>query len=146
MATPRVMRRDAGAPRQAPGEPRGMRHMTLGCAHSAPGGAVADRGGDATGHGKKIIAAWDGLLDMLNGCWWERGDGEHGKLVHICRRNGSCCKGKTDVERRGCAVDKLTRALLNTLLGRRPQRASSNKWNKLLPGFDFFALGYAVHG
>ena len=42
--------------------------------------------------------------------------------------------------------ERVAKALLTTLLSKRPSRASTNKWNKLLPGFDFFTIGLSIHG
>ena len=37
-------------------------------------------------------------------------------------------------------------SIKSALLARRPQRASANKWNKLLPSFDFFTFAMACSG
>ena len=46
------------------------------------------------------MECWDALLKVLNGPWWEQD-----KLVHVCRRDGSCCEGRTDIARKVCAQE-----------------------------------------
>jgi hypothetical protein len=65
--------------------------------------------------------------------------------VHHCRRDGSCCNGTTDQARRAHAQERLAQGMFGVLLRRRPSKMSTNKWNKLLPSFDFFNYGMGPH-
>jgi hypothetical protein len=65
--------------------------------------------------------------------------------VHHCRRDGSCCNGRTDQARRAHAQERLAQGMFGVLLRRRPTKMSTNKWNKLLPSFDFFNYGMGPH-
>jgi hypothetical protein len=68
-----------------------------------------------------------------------------GEIVHHCRRDGSCCAGSTDRARLAHAQERLSEGIFKVLLRKRPSKMSTNKWNKLLPGFDFFFYGMAPH-
>jgi hypothetical protein len=56
--------------------------------------------------------------------------------------------GRTQCPRvtaREFAVGQAAAAIIGLLLRRRPSRAAENKWNRLLPTFDFWIIGNAVH-
>ncbi len=51
---------------------------------------------------KKLAKDFEDLNGILNSPWWKSPEGRAFILlmIHHCKRDGSCCKGRTDAERR----------------------------------------------
>ena len=79
------------------------------------------------------------FAQVFNGFWWSE------SVVHYCRRDGACCVGRTDSERRQEACRKAAKCIRQVLLRRKPKKAAENKWTKLGPSFDFWGPGFFVH-
>ena len=78
--------------------------------------------------------AWDNCLKLLNGALWKK------SLCHFCKNNFACCGFN-----RATCVQKITAALLATLLHHKPSIPSSIKWNALGPSLDFVVAGIVLY-
>ena len=79
-------------------------------------------------------------------CWYASSRWWEDAMVHYCRRDGTCCSGSDDAQRLLAAQRSATAAVLATILRVKPTRVAQNKWNKAVPGIDFFMVGMAPHG
>jgi hypothetical protein len=100
---------------------------------------VDDDGSSSNRRGEVLRNAVLAFKAVFNGAWWGTA------WTHHCRRDGQCCPGSSDRERAENALESATKAIKALLLRKRPSRASANKWNKLLPSFDFYLIGMAAH-
>ena len=91
----------------------------------------------------KLLLNLNSLLAILNGPWFTTA-GEL-KLVHYCRRDGTCCPGSTDAQRLEAARARAATAPRRTLFAKKPSRASENKWTKLAPAYDFYCCSLGVN-
>ena len=82
----------------------------------------------------KRMAWWHELTLWLNGCWWL----DSGRLVHY-----TTCM--LTPEYRAMVVQRIVRALRNTLFFRKPRVPTSNKWTQLFDCVSWVVLSVAPH-
>jgi len=57
---------------------------------------------DGPNENQKLAGHLDEFLAAINSAWWSHGDGgrEAFTLVHHCKKDGTCCPGSNDAEKK----------------------------------------------